>query len=193
MTQLLHLLKKIRACRICAHHLPHGPRPILTAHESATLLIAGQAPGRRVHESGIPWDDVSGNRLREWLGIDRDTFYDQTKNALLPIGLCHPSTGKSGDLPPRPECRATWHLQLLPLLPNLHLTIVIGRYAQEYYFDHYQKENLTATVAAWQEFAPEYFPLPHPSPRNQLWLKKNPWFATSLLPALRTRVAEVLP
>ena len=192
MATLPNLLKEIRACRACESHLPHGPRPILTAHRSATILIAGQAPGRKVHESGTPWDDVSGDRLRGWLGIDRTTFYDTRKIALIPMGFCYPGTGTSGDLPPRPECRKLWHHRLLPLLTEVTLTIVIGRYAQAHYLGERQKHNLTATVHAWREFSPTLFPLPHPSPRNQLWLKKNPWFASLLLPELKQAVARAL-
>ena len=168
-----------------------GPRPVLQIDRSARILIAGQAPGRRVHETGIPFDDPSGDRLREWLGISRETFYDPTKVAILPMGFCYPGTGKSGDLPPRPECAETWRKKLLACLQHVELTLVIGQYAQRWHLPH-RHENLTKTVRAWKDYAPHVIPLPHPSPRNNIWLKKNPWFANSLLPILRENVQAVL-
>jgi len=187
MASLQTLLPRVRACRICELVLPHGPRPVVQISRSATILIAGQAPGRRVHETGIPFNDPSGERLREWMGIDRSTFYDDKKIALLPMGFCYPGTGANGDLPPRPECAAAWRRDLLNNLPRLQFTIVIGQYAQAY---HLPQEKLTVTgaVRAWKTFWPAQMPLPHPSPRNQLWLKKNPWFTRDVLPALRQRV-----
>jgi uracil-DNA glycosylase len=160
-------------------------------HPAARLLIAGQAPGRKVHASGIPFDDVSGDRLRDWLGLTREVFYNPELVALLPMGFCYPGTGESGDLPPRPECAPAWRAQLLDCLEDLQLTLVIGQYAHAYHLDT-SKSTLTQNVQAWRNYAPEVVPLPHPSPRNNLWLRRNPWFETELLPALRQRVADVL-
>ena len=186
------LLAAIRACRLCEAHLPLGPRPIVRASRTARLLIVGQAPGTRVHASGIPWDDASGRRLREWLGLDADTFYDASQVAIVPMGFCYPGRAAGGDAPPRPECRATWHGTLLPLLPDVGLTLLIGQYAQAYFLGARRKPTLTDTVRAWREYAPACVPLPHPSPRNVGWFKANPWFADDVLPALRARVADVL-
>jgi uracil-DNA glycosylase len=192
-TALDRLLADIRACRACEPHLPRGARPVLIADARARVLIAGQAPGTRVHATGIPWNDVSGKRLREWLELDAETFYDAARIAIVPMGFCYPGTGRSGDLPPRAECRALWHDRLFARLPNLRLKIVIGQYAQAYHLAGRTRATLTETVAAWREFAPDIFPLPHPSPRNQGWLARNPWFAEELLPALREAVAAALP
>jgi uracil-DNA glycosylase len=189
---LTRLLGEVRSCTLCAAHLPLGPRPVVQLHPSARLLIVGQAPGRKVHESGVPFDDASGERLRDWLGIDKITFYDETKIALLPMGFCYPGTGKSGDLPPRPECAATWRKKLLASLPNIELTLIIGQYAQDWHLPDSPHVSLTETVAAWREVWPAQLPLPHPSPRNNIWLKKNPWFATDVLPTLRKRVQKLL-
>jgi uracil-DNA glycosylase len=191
MKRFESLLAEVRACTICASHLPHGVRPVVQLHPAARLLIAGQAPGRKVHASGIPFDDVSGDRLRDWLGVTREVFYNPELVALLPMGFCYPGTGKSGDLPPRPECAPAWRAQLLDCLENLQLTLVIGQYAHAYHLDT-TKSTLTQNVQAWRNYAPEIVPLPHPSPRNNLWLRRNPWFESELLPALRERVAEVL-
>ncbi|MEQ8205498.1 MAG: uracil-DNA glycosylase family protein [Woeseia sp.] len=185
------LLKEVRACTICKAHLPHGTRPVLQAGKAARILIAGQAPGKRVHESGVPFDDASGDRLREWMGIDRETFYDESKIAILPMGFCYPGTGKSGDLPPRPECAPAWRKPLLQALGNIRLTLVIGQYAQAWHLDATQK-NLTETVRHWRDYGPAVIPLPHPSPRNNIWLKKNPWFLSELQPQLVRAVAEAL-
>ncbi|WP_449427523.1 uracil-DNA glycosylase family protein [Rhodanobacter umsongensis] len=187
------LLAEIRACRICAAHLPLGPRPVLQASATSRLLIVSQAPGRKVHDTGIPFNDVSGERLREWLGIDRDTFYDASRIAIVPMGFCFPGTGKSGDLPPRPECAPTWHPRLLPLLTQVRLTLAIGQYAQAGLLGERRGRTLTDTVLAWREhLARGVLPLPHPSPRNRLWLVRNPWFEAELLPLLRERVAAAL-
>lgn len=186
-----NLLQDIRRCEICREHLPCPPRPVVQVAPEARLLIIGQAPGRRVQESGIPWDDPSGKRLREWLGIDADTFYDPNKVALVPMGFCYPGTGKSGDLPPRPECAPQWHEPLLAALPDVQLTLLLSQYALTNYLKDRRKKTLTATVQAWREFAPEFLPLPHPSPRNNLWLRKNPWFPEDVLPYLRQRVEEI--
>ena len=186
------LLDSIRACRLCEAHLPLGPRPVLSASPTARLLIVGQAPGTRVHASGIPWDDASGRRLRQWLDMDEATFYDPQKVALVPMGFCYPGKAGSGDAPPRPECRATWHTRLLPLLPSIGLVLAIGQYAQAYHLGDRHKGSLTANLRAWREFLPETLPLPHPSPRNVAWFKANPWFEGEVLPELRARVHELL-
>lgn len=168
-----------------------GPRPVLQFHPDARILIAGQAPGNKVHRTGVPFDDPSGDRLREWLGLDRADFYDARKVAILPMGFCYPGTGKSGDLPPRPECAPKWRERLLQQLTNLRLTLVIGKYAQDYHLPS-AGLSVTETVSQWKALAPAIVPLPHPSPRNNRWITNNPWFATELLPSLRERVQEVL-
>jgi len=185
------VLESVRQCRICEESLPLGPRPVLQIHPAAKILIAGQAPGRRVHNSGIPFDDPSGDRLREWLGISKETFYDPTKVAILPMGFCYPGTGKSGDLPPRPECADAWRQRLLRLLTHIELTLLIGQYAQQWHLTRTHR-NLTETVRAWEEYGPDVIPLPHPSPRNNIWLKKNPWFSESLLPILKEKTRAAL-
>lgn len=185
------LLDSVRQCRLCEKSLPMGPRPVLQIDPRASILIAGQAPGRRVHESRIPFDDPSGDRLREWLSISREVFYDATKVAILPMGFCYPGTGKSGDLPPRPECAKAWRHQLLQRLPNIKLTLVIGKYAQKWHLPKMEK-NLTETVRAWKGYGDGVMPLPHPSPRNNIWLKKNPWFSESLLPELKKAAKHAL-
>ena len=186
------LLKKARACTICEPHLPLGANPIIRAGAGARLLIIGQAPGTKVHASGIPWNDASGDRLRDWLGLDRKTFYDENRVALVPMGFCYPGKGKSGDLPPRPECAPTWHPKILPLLPETRLILLIGRYAQAAYLGPARKATLTDTVRAAKAYLPRYLALPHPSPRNQLWLRRNPWFGKTILPLLRKRVAQAM-
>lgn len=185
--KLINLLSEVRGCQLCAEHLPNPPRPVLRAASTAKLLIIGQAPGTRVHASGIPWDDPSGDRLRDWLGMDKAVFYDESRVAIIPMGFCYPGKGKSGDLPPRPECAPQWHQTLFDELPEIQLTLLIGQYAQHYYLGT-QKQTLTQTVQNWREYLPKYFALPHPSPRNQLWLKKNPWFESDVLPALKQRI-----
>lgn len=189
---LQRLLTEVRQCRACELHLPLGPRPILQAAPSARILIVGQAPGARVHASGIPWDDASGERLRKWLNVDAATFYDASRFAIIPMGYCYPGKGKSGDLPPRRECATLWLDHLLAKLPNIELTLLIGLHAQRHFLGSRRKASLTSTVKAWQEFSPEYMPLPHPSPRNTAWFQRNPWFDDALLPGLRTRVASIL-
>lgn len=186
------LLHEIRACRLCEAVLPRGPRPVLQASASATLLIVGQAPGTRVHESGVPWSDASGRRLRDWLGVDEATFYDAARVAILPMGLCYPGRAGSGDAPPRPECRRTWHPRLMPVLPEVRLTLLIGQYAQAHFLGARRGATLTQTVRDWRAFLPAFLPLPHPSPRNVAWFKANPWFEDDVLPALRLRVRQVL-
>lgn len=188
---LAALLAEVRACTLCAAHLPLGPRPVLQLHPSARILIAGQAPGRKVHASGVPFDDVSGDRLRAWLGLTREVFYDARQVAILPMGFCFPGSGTSGDLPPRPECAPAWREALLARLPKLELTLVIGRYAQAWHLPNSQA-NLTQAVEGWRDTWPHTVPMPHPSPRNIAWLKHNAWFEAELLPRLRERVAQVL-
>jgi uracil-DNA glycosylase len=184
-------LAEIRACSLCAKHLPQGVRPVFQYHPHAPILVAGQAPGRKVHASGVPFDDASGERLRDWLGVGREVFYDPRRIALLPMGFCYPGTGKSGDLPPRPECAPAWRAPLVSALKRLQLTVVIGSYAQAYHLGE-PAMQVTAAVLAWGNYWPELIPLPHPSPRNNLWLRRNPWFEAELVPALRKRVAEIL-
>jgi len=191
MSSFAALLREVRACTRCAQHLPLGPRPVVQVHESARILIAGQAPGRKVHDTGVPFNDASGERLRAWLGLSREIFYDAERIAILPMGFCFPGTGKSGDLPPRPECAPAWRAALLSRLTNLQLTLVIGQYAQAYHLPG-AGESLTEVVQAWRQHWPAIIPLPHPSPRNNLWLKRNPWFEQELIPALRNRVTQVL-
>jgi uracil-DNA glycosylase len=186
--KLATLLREIRACRLCEAQLPLGPRPVLRASAGARLLVVGQAPGTRVHASGVPWDDASGKRLREWLGLDIETFYDASRVAIVPMGFCYPGKAGSGDAPPRPECRSTWHPRLLPLLPDVGLALLIGQYAQAHFLGAARKASLTDTVRAWREYLPAYLPLPHPSPRNVAWFKANPWFEGEVLPELRKRV-----
>lgn len=185
------LLAEVGRCQICSEHLPLGARPVLQIDPRARVLVAGQAPGRRVHESGVPFQDASGDRLRDWMGIEKSVFYDASRVAILPMGFCYPGTGRSGDLPPRPECADTWRRRLLAELPNLELTIVIGRYAHAHHLGAAQKTSLTETVRAWREFWPAMLPLPHPSPRNNVWLRRNPWFERDLLPRLRHRIEEL--
>lgn len=185
------LLKDVRSCQIC-EGLPLGPRPILQMSASSKVLIVGQAPGRITHNKGIPFDDPSGNRLRDWLGISRETFYDANKMAIVPMGFCFPGTGESGDLPPRTECADTWREKLLGELKQVELTLVIGQYALGWHINDGQKMTLTKRVSMWQDYMPNMLPLPHPSPRNNRWLKTNTWFDTDVLPALKTRVAELL-
>ena len=182
------LLADIRVCRLCEAQLPLGPRPVLRASETSRLLIVGQAPGTKVHASGTPWDDASGKRLREWLEMDAETFYDASRIAIVPMGFCYPGKSGSGDAPPRPECRATWHPRLLPMLKQVQLTLLIGQYAQDYFLGKRRKATLTDTVRAWREYMPDHLPLPHPSPRNIGWFKANPWFEHDVVPALRERV-----
>ena len=185
------LLAEVRACRICAAHLPLGPNPVLRASNTARLLIIGQAPGTRVHETGIPWNDPSGERLRDWMQIDRERFYDESQIAIMPMGFCYPGKGKSGDLPPRPECAAHWHDKLLAGMPAIELSILVGKYAQDHYLGS-RRQTLAETVSHWQDQAPGFFPLPHPSPRNLRWFRNNPWFENEVLAAFRSRLAAIL-
>ncbi|WP_448203580.1 uracil-DNA glycosylase family protein [Azospirillum sp. sgz302134] len=187
------LFERARACRLCEATLPHGCRPVLRGSPAARLLIVGQAPGARVHATGIPWNDPSGDRLRQWLAMDRAAFYDESRIAVVPMGLCYPGTApKGGDYPPRPECAPLWHPPLRAALTGVRLTLLIGQYAQAYYLGDRRKRTMTDTVAAWREYLPGFLPLPHPSWRNTAWLKKNPWFEAELVPALRRHVAAAL-
>jgi uracil-DNA glycosylase len=191
MQSFTSLLSEIRGCRLCARSLAVEPRPVLQVLPSARLLIAAQAPGRKVYESGVPFDDLSGERLREWTGLSRETFYDPRRIAILPMGFCYPGSGKHGDLPPRPECAPAWRAPLMQYLKHIRLTLAVGRYAQIYHLAA-QSRSLTETVADWRNYLPMLLPLPHPSPRNNGWLRRNPWFETELVPRLRDRVASAL-
>ena len=191
MADLLATARAARACTLCVAHLPLGPNPVFQVGAGARLLIAAQAPGRKVHETGITFNDPSGERLRNWLGVDRSTFYDAGQIAILPMAFCYPGKGKSGDLPPRAECARKWRHQFIDNLHNLQLTLVIGQYAHKWHLEK-RYPNLTETVRNWRSYAPSIVPLPHPSPRNNLWLRKNPWFEEDLIPELRIRVRSVL-
>lgn len=186
------LLRQVRACRLCESVLPLGPRPVLQVGPAARVLIVGQAPGQRVHESGIPFNDASGIRLRNWLGVEREAFYDPGAFAIMPMAFCYPGRGTSGDLPPRPECSRAWHAKLMPHLAPVRLTLLVGHYAQAWFLGERRRPTLTETVRDWRSYQPRYFPLPHPSPRNQLWLRSNPWFEAEVLPELRVQVAAAL-
>lgn len=186
------LLAEMRACTLCAGDLPLGPRPMVQAGATARLLIVGQAPGTKVHATGIPFNDPSGDTLRDWLGIGRAVFYDPAQVAILPTGLCYPGRGKSGDLPPRSVCAPLWHPRLRALLPRLELTLLIGAYAQAYYLGDRRQRTLAETVARHADYGPAFLPLPHPSPRNRLWLRRHPWFGAEVVPMLRERVAALV-
>lgn len=190
-TALTSLLKQVEACTLCEKNLPLGPRPVVQISASARIMIIGQAPGLKVHETGTPWNDPSGVRLRQWLNLTAEEFYDANQVAIMSMGFCYPGRGKSGDLPPRPECAPQWHEPLLDLLPNIKLTLLIGQYAQKYYLKD-QHKTLTERVKHWPEFPDGMFALPHPSPRNQAWLKHNPWFEQEAIPELQHRVKQAL-
>ncbi len=186
------LLNEIRLCAVCAADLPLGPRPVVQVGRAARVLVIGQAPGAKVHASGVPWRDDSGDRLRGWMGIDEETFYDDTRVAIVPMGFCYPGAGPSGDLPPRPECAPLWHERLLARLPERRLTLLVGVHAQAYYLKGLGKRTLTETVRAFRRHLPGIFPLPHPSWRSTIWMRKNPWFQTEALPALSEAIANAL-
>lgn len=190
-SELRSLIAAASACRLCEADLPLGPNPLFQLDSRALILIAGQSPGRRAHLSGTPWDDASGDRLRKWMGIDRETFYDKRNIAVLPMGFCYPGTTSSGDLAPRPECAPAWRRALLNQLHGVRLTLVIGRYAIDYHLPT-PRQSLTESTRSWRSYGPNIVPLPHPSPRNQIWLNRNPWFERELLPALRQRIAAIL-
>jgi len=193
MASLERLLREIRACRQCVEHLPLGPRPVLHVNAGARLLIIGQAPGTKVHETGIPWNDRSGDRLRDWLQLDRETFYDERRIAVMPMGFCYPGVdAHGGDRPPRKECAPLWHARVLALLPRIELVLLVGTYAQKRYLGDRCAASMTETVQAWRQHGPRFLPLPHPSWRNTGWLKRNPWFERELLPHLRERVHGLL-
>ena len=187
-----NLLHTIRQCNICTEHLPLGPRPVVTAHPESKIVIIGQAPGSKVHNSGIPWDDASGRQLRNWLNVTDEQFYDTKNFAIVPMGFCYPGKGKSGDLPPRTECAPQWHEEIISKMPKVELIILIGMYAQKYYLKEQVKRTLTETVANYKAYLPKYFTLPHPSPRNRFWLTKNPWFYVDVLPELKKSIKTIL-
>ena len=190
---LRQLLREVHVCRFCEADLPFGPRPVLRLASTARLLIVGQAPGRRVHQSGVPWDDASGTRLREWMMLDIRDFYDEARVAILPIGSCYPGAGKNGgDKPPRPECARLWHKRLLEHLPDVQLTLLVGQYAQRHYLGSRRRASMTETVKAFPEYGPQFFPLPHPSWRCALWIRKHPWFESVTIPELRKAVRELI-
>lgn len=182
------LISEILACSVCKSFLPNPPGPIFSVSEDSKILIIGQAPGQKVHDSGIPWDDQSGNELRRWLGVDKEQFYDTTLFGLMPMGFCYPGKSSTGDLPPRAECAPLWHHQLLTKMKYVKLTLLIGQYSQKFYLGHKFKPTLTENVKNYHEFLPEYLPLVHPSPRNKIWQKKNPWFEKHVIPELRNIV-----
>jgi uracil-DNA glycosylase len=186
------LLSEIRNCSVCKAHLPLGPRPIVSAHPESKIVIIGQAPGTKVHQTGVPWDDPSGKQLRKWLNVTDAQFYDERLFALIPMGFCYPGKGKSGDLPPRTECAPLWHQPLLDQMPKLKLTILIGQYAQAHYLGKARKNTLTETVRNHQVYGPDFLVLPHPSPRNRFWLSKNPWFEEEIVPQLQKAVSIIL-
>lgn len=184
----LHI--EISKCEICKSHLPQPPNPVLQFSETAKLLVIGQAPGRLAHESNTPWDDKSGDRLRDWLDINREQFYNEKDIALVPMGFCYPGTGKTGDLPPRKECAPQWHPQIFNALTPKPLKLLVGKYAQDYYLK--DKNSIVARCKHWREYAPDYLVFPHPSPRNNIWLKKNPWFEAEVIPEYRREIKRLL-
>lgn len=187
-----NILSEIRNCTVCKDFLPNAPRPIIQASKSSKVVVIGQAPGQKVQNSGIPWDDASGNNLRAWLGVNEQTFYDEKVFALIPMGFCFPGTGKSGDLPPRHECAPLWHQQVLKAMTEVKLTILIGQYAQSYYLGNDCKSTLTETVKNYKEYLPRYLPLPHPSPRNNIWQTKNDWFQENVIPILQENILSYI-
>ncbi|HNP18728.1 MAG TPA: uracil-DNA glycosylase family protein [Fulvivirga sp.] len=187
-----NLLTEIRQCTVCEPKMGHKARPVLSISKQSKILIIGQAPGAKVHASGIPWQDASGNILREWLGISNEEFYNPDIIGILPMGFCYPGKGKSGDLPPRPECAPLWHGKVLKQLKEVKLTLLIGQYAQKYYLGVRSGKNLTETVKNFKDYLPQYFPLPHPSPRNRFWMAKNPWFQDEVIPLLKSKVLSSL-
>jgi uracil-DNA glycosylase len=193
LMSLKRILNDVRMCRVCEADLPFGPRPVVQLASTARLLIVGQAPGSKVHRSGIPWDDASGDRLRNWLQLDRSVFYDEERVAIVPMGFCYPGSGEGGgDNPPRPECAPLWHPRLLKSLPDNRLTLLVGQYAQRYYLASKRKASMTETVQAFSQYAPEFFPLPHPSWRSAIWMTKHPWFEAAVIPELRKAVTKAI-
>ncbi|MDY0746538.1 uracil-DNA glycosylase family protein [Paucibacter sp. R3-3] len=191
MSSFASLLADVRSCTLCAEHLPLGPRPVVQLHPQARILLAAQAPGRKVHETGLPFNDASGDRLRGWLGLSRESFYDPELLAILPMGFCYPGKGKSGDLPPRPECAPRWRSALLERLTDIRLTLVVGQYALAYHLPE-ERQGVTQAVLNWQKYWPTVVPLPHPSPTNNGWFSANRWFELELVPLLRERIAELV-
>ncbi|MBT8262706.1 MAG: uracil-DNA glycosylase family protein [Bacteroidia bacterium] len=185
------LLSEIRKCTVCAKHLPLGPRPVIEASANSKIIVVGQAPGTKVHQSGIPWDDQSGKKLREWIGVDNETFYDVDNFGIVPMGFCYPGKGKTGDLPPRKECAETWHDRIFKAFEGVELILLIGTYAQDYFFPK-EERNLTGKVKNYTDFLPKYWPLPHPSPVNRFWRSRNPWFENDVVPKLQDKIHEVL-
>ena len=184
------LLFNIKNCKICEEFI--NPKPIVFLNETSKIIIIGQAPGIKVHKSGVPWDDASGKKLREWLGVTDEEFYDTDNFGIIPMGFCYPGKGKSGDLPPRKECAPKWHPILFEKIENVKLVVLVGMYAQKYYLDNIGKRTLTENVSSFKEYLPSYFVLPHPSPRNRFWLTKNPWFEKDVLPELKRKVTQII-
>ncbi|WP_339697057.1 uracil-DNA glycosylase family protein [uncultured Roseivirga sp.] len=192
MASFENLLHEIKDCKVCSEHLVLGPRPVVSVSPNSKILVIGQAPGTKVHTSGIPWDDASGKNLRKWLGVTNEQFYDTNLFGIVPMGFCYPGKGKSGDLPPRPECAPLWHNQILGRLKEVKLTLLIGQYAQAYYLEKGREKTLTETVENFKAYLPKFLPLVHPSPRNGIWMRKNPWFEAEVVPYLQNRVQEIL-
>jgi len=190
--ELKKLIQEIRKCTVCKEHLSAGVNPVISVHPNSKIAIIGQAPGIKVHRSGIPWDDKSGERLREWMNVDDETFYNPENFALVPMGFCYPGKGKTGDLPPRKECAPLWHNRLFTEMPKIELVLLIGSYAQKHYLKDKGKRTLTETVQNFESYVPKWMPLPHPSLRNNIWLKKNPWFVLDLVPILQSLVKKHL-
>jgi len=186
------ILREIKKCTVCLPDLEHGVNPVVSCSAKSKIAIIGQAPGRIVHRTGVPWDDKSGERLRAWLDVSDSEFYNPDLFAIIPMSFCYPGTGKSGDLPPRKECAPLWHDKLLNEMHVLDMTLLIGQYAQQYYLGSSKKKTLTATVQNFEDYMPKYLPLPHPSPRNNIWLRKNAWFEASVLPILKSKVASII-
>ena len=186
------LLNNIKQCRICDEYLPMGANPVMAAGKNSKIIVIGQAPGRVVHATNIPWNDKSGDNLRNWLGVTRDQFYDTSLFSLMPMGFCYPGTGKSGDLPPRKECAPKWHAPLIDCMRRTELVLLVGNYAQQYYLKKNAKSTLTETVHSFEDYLPMYLPLPHPSPRNNIWMAKNPWFSKEVIPYLRKRIKFIM-
>lgn len=192
LSELDSISRQIRECRICEDHLPLSPKPVFRVSSTAKLLIVGQAPSAMVQSSGELWSDATGMRLRHWLGVDKNKFSQQADIATVPMGFCYPGRGSSGELPPRPECAQTWHPQLFPLLTDVKLIILVGHYAHAYFLGEQRKKSLTETVQSYEDYAPRYFPIPHPNPSNTIWFSQNPWFEKEVVPELKKRVAEAL-
>ncbi|QPJ62549.1 MAG: uracil-DNA glycosylase family protein [Candidatus Nitronauta litoralis] len=192
MNSVTSLIQEIKSCTHCQEHLPLPPNPVVSFSRESRILVVGQAPGIKVHETSIPWNDPSGDRLRQWLDVSREEFYNPKLFAIVPMGFCYPGKGKSGDLPPRPECAELWNEPILKLLKNIQLTLLVGQYAQNFYLNDSKKKTLTLTIQHFKEYLPDYFVLPHPSPRNNIWLKKNPWFEKETLPKLKRELKRAL-